>query len=161
MQIGGLSVALVDAITRALDEATAEAEKRAQEAEADAAAHLLRLRDLAESFDRDDGSLEHEFEIDNALERACEHLAIPHPGASLLAELEAAREQNERYRKSIEITDRNFRALQARADAARELIDGDYFRHDIGCAANQSHGNACDCGMDVAITKYDAARGAR
>lgn len=38
------------------------------------AATVDRLRDLSESFDRDDGSLEHDFEIDNALERARTYL---------------------------------------------------------------------------------------
>ena len=48
--------------------------QRLEKTQADAADHLVRLKDLSESFDRADGSLAHEFEIDNALERAREHL---------------------------------------------------------------------------------------
>ena len=102
-------------ITRALDEATAAAESRAREAEA----------------------------------------------------------QNERYRKSIAITDRNFRAMQTELDAARELIEakddlGEYLQHTDECATRRFIENDCTCGCAAmadryfaALAKYDAARGAR
>jgi len=48
--------------------------QRLEKTQTDAGDHLVRLKDLSESFDRADGSLAHEFEIDNALERAREHL---------------------------------------------------------------------------------------
>jgi hypothetical protein len=54
-------------------------------------------------------------------------------------------------------------ALLAELEAARELIDGEYPQHAMGCMARRiSYKDyQCDCGFDAAIAKYDAARGAR
>ena len=86
----------LDTIERALDEATALAESRAREAEADAAMMQGVLRGVREWCDRFPAS-----SAANAFGLSVLAVVDGHPGAALLAELEAVKAERDRLQARL------------------------------------------------------------